>query len=393
MKSDRRHVLFVIDILYSSAGGAEGILAKIVRELPAHGYRCSVITLASRPDLVKAEHFDCPVYCFPVRSLWGVQALAAAWKFARFIRRERVDVVHTFFEASDLLGGVVAKLCGRMVVSSRRDMGFRRSRIQRVGYRVAAPVFDAVHAVAEEVRRAHIAQDRLDPRKVVTVHNGVDLRLLDRATPSLPPEFGIPAGCPIVVCVGNIRAVKGFEYLARTVATVCRERPDVRFLVIGEVHDPPYFERVQQSIRDAGCSGNVVFAGCRSDVPAILKTCSVFYMCSLSEGLSNALLEAMACGLPCVATKVGGNAEVVDDGRSGYLVPARDPERAARRIIELLSDQTLGSEMGRTGRAIVEARFSMRVMIDAVLDSYRRLLSDGRVPRHSWRSQTQLSGD
>jgi glycosyltransferase involved in cell wall biosynthesis len=393
--TDLPHILFVIDGLYGTAGGAEGILSRIVRTLPAHGYRCSIVTFASCPALVDAANFDCPVHCFPVRRLWGAHALRAAWRMARLIQRERVAVVHTFFEASDLLGGVVARICGRALISSRRDMGFRRSPAQRLAYRLATPLFTEVHAVASEVGRAHIAQDRLNPAKLVTVRNGVDLTSMDGVDAGLPPELGIPTGAPVVACVGNIRPVKGIEYLAGTAAEVCREVPDARFLVVGEVHDHRYFAHVRELIRRAGVSENVVFTGRRADVVAILKACTVFHMPSLSEGLSNALLEAMACSLPCVVTDVGGNREAVDDGRSGYVTAPGDEAGAAARILGLLSNRRRAAEMGRAGREIVEGRFTMRAMIEDLLRSYERVL-DGRCAGARPRalcSRTEFSGD
>jgi glycosyltransferase involved in cell wall biosynthesis len=374
INKDRAHILFLIDCLYSTAGGAEGVLRKLVRRLPQDRYRCSIATLASAPERVVIGDFDCPVYCLPTERLWDLRAIGVAWRLARMIRSEQVDLVHTFFEASDLIGGAVAKLTGRVVISSRRDMGFRRSRAHRLGYRLMAPWFDQVQTVAESVRRSHIEQDGLDPRKVVTVHNGVDLDAVDALQPARPAEWGIPASAPVIACVANIRPVKGITDLVRTAAKICRVMPEACFLVIGEVHDENYFREIRELARATGCDDRIVFCGGRTDVISILKTCSIFYLPSLSEGMSNALLEAMACRLPCVVTDVGGNPELVDDERTGYVVAAGNVRDAADRILELLTCRSRADEMGCASRRVVETKFSSQSMIDTLTGLYNGLL-------------------
>jgi glycosyltransferase involved in cell wall biosynthesis len=395
MNGECPHILYVIDVLYGSTAGAEGVLSKLVRRLPGEHYRCSIATFASRPHRVDTGSFACPVYKLPVGRLYGRNAMKAAWGLSRLIRSERVSIVHTFFEAADLLGGVVAKLSGcPVLVSSRRDMGFQRSRAQRLAYRLAAPLYDQVHAVSEEVRWWHISQDGLDPRKVVTIRNGVDLGEIDSAGPCPRAALGIPDGVPVIACVGNIRPVKGTDDLVRTAALVCRELPQARFLVIGRSLDHGYFQRVKDLAQELGVGENVVFAGTRLDVAATLKACNCFYLPSLSEGLSNALLEAMACRLPCVATRVGGNPEVVADGRSGYLVPARNEQQAADRILELLGDQPRAAAMGLAARRIVEERFDFRSTVHALVAQYRALLNGPSFDRRTLNGKTdRVSAD
>ncbi len=372
-------VLFLIDVLYSAAAGAEGVLRRLVRALPKEGYRCSIATLASAPARVARDRFACPVHCLPVHHLWGISAWRAAWLLSRLLRAERVAILHTFFPASDLLGAVVARLSRTPVmISSRRDMGFQRTLPQRLAYRAAAPLFDQVQAVSEEVRVWHIAQDRLDPSRVVTVRNGVDLDEIDAMPPHRPAGIGLPDAAPVVVTVGNLRPVKGTDQLVRVAARVGRQAPDAHFLVVGAPLDPAYFQRVRALAEQLGVAGRVHFAGGRDNVAAVLKACTVFYLPSLSEGLSNALLEAMACGLPCVAHHVGGNAEVVASGRSGYLTPLGAEQETADAIVELLRSPARAAAMGRAGRQIVESRFSLNAMVSQLAALYDGLLA--RVP-------------
>jgi glycosyltransferase involved in cell wall biosynthesis len=379
------HVLFLIDVLYSVHGGAEGVLLKMTQLLPADRFRCSVATLATHADRVVADRFACPVHLLPIRRMYDANALKTALRLARLIRSERISIVHTFFPASDLLGGLVARLSGcPVLISSRRDMGFQRSALHRYAYRLARGMFDQVHAVSESVRRAHIGQDGLDPARVVTLYNGVDLGEINAVCAAGSPADKYPAsGVPRVVCVANIRPVKDLEMFVSTAAVVCRSMPAARFMVAGAVQDAGYMGRVAEMASLLGLGDKIEFLGPVPNVPSLLRQCDVFYLPSRSEGLSNALLEAMACGLPCVATDVGGNGELVENATNGYLVRSGDCRQAAARLLDLLRDPSRAREMGRAGRRLIESKFSVETMIARLTESYEGLLAGvgkGRLP-------------
>lgn len=374
------HILYLIDVLCSTRGGAEGVLWQMTRHLPRDRFRCSVATFSPDSSLVPVDQFPCRVHLLPIQRTYDWRAMRAAMALHRLIVRERIDIVHTFFPASDLLGALVAKLSGRRrVISSRRDMGLLRHGGHELVYRWARPLFDQVQAVSDEVRQYHIRHDGLDPAKVFTVFNGVDAEDFDRMPaaadacgPALEP---LP---PLVTCVANIRPVKGLEVLVRTAGLVCRQLPDVRFIVVGEVHDQRHFAELKALAASLGVGHAVLFPGSTDHVGSILKSSRVFLLPSHSEGLSNAMLEAMACRLPCVATAVGGNRELVRNGTNGYLVAANDPQAAAGRVLELLADPSRAAEMGRAGRALVEQNFSMAAMIQRLVELYDRVLEGHR---------------
>jgi glycosyltransferase involved in cell wall biosynthesis len=372
---ERIPILFLIDVLYTSRGGAEGVLQKMIVHLPRDRYDCSIATFATHAERVAAEQYPCPVYRLPIQRTYDWRALRMGSRLAGLIRSQRIQIVHTFFPAADLFGGAIARLSGcPIVISSRRDMGFQRSAAQRLVYRAAGGwLFDQVHAVAEHARRWHIEQDRLDPKNVFTVYNGIDLNEVDAARQGSDGIVRRLDG-PLVVCVANIRPVKGIDDLVRAAAMVCRANPSARFLVVGAVQDTGYMEQVAELARMLGVDRNVIFAGASDAVPPILKASHVFFMPSRSEGLCNAILEAMACELPCVATETGGNPELIQEGWNGYLTPVGDYEAAARRILELLSDPETAHAMGRVGRRIVESQFSLQAMIDNLTGHYEDLL-------------------
>jgi len=162
---------------------------------------------------------------------------------------------------------------------------------------------------------------------------------------------------------------------------VCKQLPNATFLVIGDVQDPDYFRSVQELAAALGITRNIKFLGTRYDVVSVLKNCDVFCQSSRSEGLPNAVLEAMACRLPCVATDVGGTSEVVAEGSSGFLVPPENPELAAERLLLLLRDPKRAQKMGETGFKIIEGRFTAQAMVDRLIAYYDGILEAKRSAR------------
>lgn len=380
---DRVHVLFLIDELCRK-GGAEKALLNTVLWLPPERFRCSIITLRMDPLLPMLAEFTCPVQLLPLTCVYDWNAVKRGTQLAAFIRREKVDIVHTFFPSSDLWGGAIAKFAGRSIlVSSRRDMGFMRGAKHRIGYRALGQMFDKVLAVSERVRRFSIEQDGLDASKVGTLYNAVDVRKVGLThKDEIRNRLGLSGASHVIVSVGNIRRLKGFDVLIRAAAIVCREFPEAVFVVAGgsdpaEAHCLHDLEKLSSEF---GIADNVKFLGLVEDVVPLLDASDAFCLLSRSEGFSNALLEAMASGISCVATRVGGNSEALDDGYSGFLVENEDHEAAATKICELLRDKELARCMGGRAQSSVSARFTPEIVISQLVAIYEGLLANRKQP-------------
>jgi glycosyltransferase involved in cell wall biosynthesis len=170
--------------------------------------------------------------------------------------------------------------------------------------------------------------------------------------------------------------VKGIDVLIRTAQRVCRELPDAVFVIAGSLYEKDYSEEMQSMIRSLGLEKNVKLLGFVADPIPLLKMSNAFCLLSRSEGFCNALLEAMACGVPCVVTRVGGNPEAIIDGENGFLVPGEDDAEAAEKLLTLLRDPDRRAKIGESGRKSVQTRFSADVMIQKLIGVYRDLLAE-----------------
>jgi glycosyltransferase involved in cell wall biosynthesis len=304
-------------------------------------------------------------------------------RLVRLIRRERVDIVHTFFASADLWGGFLAKLSRRPVlVSSRRDMGFLRTAKHKIAYRLLGGMFDRVLTVSEQVRRFSLEQDGLNPSRVTTIYNAVEVPepAAGERLEEIRRRFGVEDASHVIATVGNLRYVKGLDVLIRAAARVAKEFPRAKFVIAGGVApgEPGYLEELQKLCCSLNVSGMVQFMGPVKDVIPLLRASDVFCLLSRSEGFSNALLEAMACGLPCVATRVGGNEEALEGGHAGYLVDSGDCEAAVECILRLLRDPVQARCMGDRARDVVARRFTPESVNSQLVRVYDELLSSRR---------------
>lgn len=376
----RPHILYVIDQL-CELGGAERALLRTMDRIDSSRFRVSALTFKINPEIEALKEIRAPLHVLPLNCTYDLNALRRALQLRDIIRSQRVSLVHTFFETSDLWAAPIAKLSGcAAVVSSRRDLGILRRGKHDLAYSVVNRIFDRVLAVSAEVRNFCILHDHLPPGRVETLYNGVDVRDIDTASTEYEARqaFKLPSNARLVTTLANIRSIKGIDVLARAASIVRRDFADVIFIVAGSVLEKEYFESLQRLVESLQLGNCFKFVGPLSNPFPLLKTSTVFCLPSRSEGFSNALIESMAIGLPSVVTKVGGNAEAVENDRTGYLVEVDDEVAMARRISQLLHDPVTARDMGDRARVLVEDSFGTQTMIDKLMCIYEQVLGETR---------------
>lgn len=290
------------------------------------------------------------------------------------LRTFRPHIVQTFLPVSDNVGRCLAKAAGApVIVSSIRTRNVDKRFWQLFLDRRTTRWADAVIFNCRSAVEFGLKYEGVRPEQVEYVPNGVNPipPPEPRALAALRRELGLKARTAVVGTVGRLYPQKGHGDLLEAFASVRRRVPEAVLLVVGK---GPLLGRLQSTAEDLGIADRVRFLGGRNDVPLLLGLMDVYVHASLFEGMSNAVMEAMAAGKPVVATAVDGTVELIEHDRSGKLVKPGDPRELAEALIETLLDSHAADRLGREAARRVETDFSIEKMVDSFDGIYRRLL-------------------
>ena len=384
------HVLYRFDV-----GGLENGVVNLLNRMPPERYRHAVVSLTevtpfrhrvTRDDVEFIELHKAPGH--------GVRLFP---KLFRQFRRLRPAIVHTRNLAA-LEASIPAAFAGvpvRIHGEHGRDVGDLdgSNRTYRMVRRMHRPFVTQYVALSRDLERYLVEAIGVPPRRVERIINGVDTREFVPA-PSRQTLSGCPFAEPdsfVFGTVGRLQAVKNQVLLARAFVRLLEIAPDmrqrVRLVIVGEGSTRA---EITQVLADANVSALAWLPGARDDVAQALRSFDAFVLPSLAEGISNTILEAMASGLPVVATRVGGNAELVEDGTTGTLVPSADSEALAMAMLRYARDPGYARSHGQAGRTRAERLFSLDAMIAKYTALYDRLLQ-GRRGRLSREMATDAS--
>lgn len=369
------HVVYRFDV-----GGLENGVVNLINRLPETDWRHQILALTDIADGFRRRirrDVDCVALAKPPGHLVRLFPL-----LHRRFRDDGPQIVHTrnlaALEAAAPAwsAGVPVRLHGEHGRDARDPDGRRRR--YRVVRRAYSPFVSRFVAVSRDLERYLVEHVGIAPSRVVHLCNGVDT---DRFRPRRVDDR-LPVGCPfdrarhwLVGSVGRLDPVKDQANLARAFAAALRIEPTarerMRLVLAGEGPSRADLERSADAL---GIRPLVWFAGERADVPDLMRQFDCFVLPSLGEGISNTILEAMACGVPVIATRVGGNSELVSDGYTGALVERGDPESLARRILAYHRDPALARRHGTTARQRAVRVFGLQGMVDRYQELYSSAL-------------------
>lgn len=353
-------------------GGAQNVLYDTVTGLPSDHYRHLVVCLFGADqtaERLRAAGFQ--VVDLHMRSKLDV---GVVWRLGRVLRDFDPHLLHSHMFHANLLARIVGRLTGvPRIVCTEHTMGQEGS-VRRLLNRLTAPLADRITAVSEQVGTFAREGIGIPSDQVVVIPNGIDI---DRCRSALSPDqarakLGLPPDQPVVGTVGTLRPVKGTDVLLRAFARLQESGPEAHLLVVG---DGPEWDTLQALADELGIRDAITFTGNRSDIADLLAAMDLFVLSSHWEGLPIAALEAMAAGLPVVATAVGGTPGVVLDGKTGLLVPPSDPPALAGALQQLLSDPQQARTMGQAGRRRVEEQYTQQRMVERMEALYQELLT------------------
>jgi len=389
MQSSRGGVSLWLFVPALSVGGAERTLVDLANGLDHDRYDVTVWTIFEQNPLADRLVDDVRLrtlgvtgvtsddHSFAVEGAENPSAyVLAPLHFLRVVRRENPDILQSFLTHDNLIARLARLVSAetivitgiRLVPTGETDIS---QRLDNLTTRFADHVISNSEAGARFARRYRVPDDRIS-----VVHNGRDTDRFDREPPAgFRESIGLPTEGPVVGTVGRLIDRKGHQELLDAWVTVRATVPDAQLLIVG---DGPDRAALEAQAKRLNIGDSVHFVGLRDDVPDLLATMDVFAFPSHYEGLPGALLEAMAAGLPTVATPVDGNAELLEAYESGLFVDVGDRAALARALVLLLTQPAVAAEMGRSAQQRARESFGVDRMVAGYEAVYERLLADRR---------------
>lgn len=392
MKSGKIGVALLVDTVGIDAG-TERLVAEIAKRIDSNRFHVHLCCLFDSERFRQMGQY-CHTKLFPAQSFHTPSGIRQIVAMRRYLRAEQIDVAHSFMVRTAILGVAAGHRSGcTSTVTTRMSMDWYTAyKISLFRYYLN-PRTTRVMANSEAIKQVASRMESLDPARIDVMYQGVDTH---RFTPygenplvhSSAASLGIPEGAPVVGIVANYRPVKDLALFLRGAKIVVDNIPGAAFLLAGKGESR---SELAGLARQLNIADSVFFTDGEGDVRDHLASMSIACLSSVSEGFSNAILEYMACGLPVVATAVGGNGEAIVDGQTGYLVRERTPEAFAAPIVRLLQNQDLRRKMGSSSLLRARELFSMDGFVVRLEQYYEQLVGRSVATTYNFDTPTAVS--
>jgi glycosyltransferase involved in cell wall biosynthesis len=371
-------VLFLITT--TDFGGTESILLELVRRMRGRGLELEVCSLCP-PGQIGREMQEMGVRTTTLGMAPDAsftELAKGAIRLARILDERQIDLAQTFLYRANVVGAIAAKLARRKpaLISSQRSLNPAGFHTAARAVRWTRRFSDLVVTVSSAVREEVLATEKTHPEKVVVIRNGVDTTLFaPRDGTAMRASLGMADSALVVGGVGRLATVKGFAHLIKATALARQRGVEMETVLVGDGPLRPSLEKLAEDLQIAQ---HVHFLGMRRDLPELYAAMDVFALPSIQEGSPNALMEAMACGKPVLASPVGGVPEIIEDRRTGLLVAPAEPERWADAIERLESSPQLRNELAANARNNALDSLDIELTVAQHADLYKRTIQSRR---------------
>ncbi len=376
----KHKILYVIDNL--EFGGGERVFSQLINRLPRERYKIMVACLPTGVFVEKIKESGALIKPVDMRNRSNFKVIL---QLRGLMKDQNIDIVHSQGARADFFARMAAMLARVPVVFSTVPMtveGFDVNPIKKLIYillnRFSERFVDRFMVVSDALKKMMIEKHKIEPQKVVKIYNGIekdDYVIADDEIMCIRTGFrnksGLEEDTPVIGIIGRLVWQKGIEHFIEVIPEILKEFKEARFFIVG---DGPLENKLKAASKKLKIDDKISFTGFRSDIKDILASIDIFVMPSLLEGLPMILLEAMAMGKPIVATNIDGINEVVENGKTGLLVPPKAPEALSEAIVNLLIHRDQACQMGINARRVVEERFGVDIMIRKVEEVYEELL-------------------
>lgn len=367
-------ILFIIDQLVSGAG-TEKHLLQLASGLNARGHKCKIVTFLASDKMIqkyKSHHLD--IKEIKVDRIYDLNAFIRAFKLIKMIRRFKPDVIQCFHFQSDTYGAILSKIanCHAKIISSKRDMGDLKTKRQLLMNRCANWIINRNIAVCNKVAERVSTDEKIALSKITTIYNGIDLKecgCIDSCKEDIRNSVNLNGNDFVIGIVCLLRPEKDVSTFLKAVKGIKDKVGNLKVLVVGDGPDRSNLERYA---KNNGMEDNVIFTGYVKRVNEYIALMDIVCLTPKSnEGMSNVIIEEMALNKPVIATDVGGNAELVLDGKTGFIIQPKDTKSLEKYLLKLYQDEALRMKMGAAAKERIENEFRLEHMINKTEAFYR----------------------
>lgn len=363
-----------------SVGGAETLVVETTRNLNKRNWQTTILHFGNTWIEKKSAEYGISTVLLPGYSHYkSIKTLPFfAYGLGKFLRQSDIDVLHSHLVDPISGASLGAFLSHTPHIGTLHDIHTLQEQPRKLWLlKIAAALGTKLVAVSEDIEN-HIANNvRFLKKDIQTIYNGIDIQRFaadDIKSVSLMEDLGLKKDDFVYICVGRLVEVKDHETLIQAFKK-CNFNQHAKLLIVG---DGPLKPRIEKFIVKCGVGDSVRMLGLRNDIPALLNISDCFVLASLSEGLSCSIIEAMVAGLPIIATQVGGNSELVQDGNTGHLVFAKNPDAFAEKMRKMYEDKNRRRQMAAKAKMIACEKFSMETMLEKYALEYEKILGRSR---------------
>ena len=369
---------YIIDVLDTNLAGTENQLIKMINGVDKGRFAVELICFSDHPWFeANKESLACSTKIFSIARFKKPATYLEFFKLVNYLRSSKPDVVHTFFPVGNIVGVLASRLAGvKVIISSRRDYGEWMSLRYLFFTKLANRFATRIIANSNAVKELTLEKEGPGKDRVGVIYNGIDpdfCRGLARDN-GLKKRLNIPEGNLVVGIVANFRPMKHHHTFLQAAHEVLKARHDVTFILIGR---GPLMSEMERLANELKISKNVLFLGSQSKVLPYLSIMDIGVNCSEGEGLSNAVMEYMCAGIPCVVSRAGGNPDLIQDGVNGRTFDIDDYKTLASVMLMLFEDAGVRSRFTAEARRKIEREMSLEVILSRYESLYSGLIKDG----------------
>lgn len=359
-------------------GGTERQAVELLNRLDQKRYDVRLAALRNCGPFYKEIEERFPnVPEFPLTSFYDLNAARQLARLRALMVRERIDILHAHDFYAGFIGAAAARLSGVRVIACQRHLKLSDRAVHEWGTRLIHRLAHRILVNSEAIREHILSRGSSHATKIVVIKNGISAFTNSAVARSLHDklcrELKVESDSKLIGMVARLQPVKGHKFFIEAASRVIEKEPKAQLVIVG---DGPLKNEIEDQAARLGIKGRLHLLGDRTDVARLVASLDLLVLASLHEGLPNAVMEAMAAGVPVVATAVGGTKELITAGKTGYIVPPADVDALAERITFALANEGDRMRIAASACQFINAGFGMRRMVESVENLYDELIQN-----------------